>query len=52
MARDERLVHIDTIEKSRGSHLITYITSTRTNLEVPMAMDSIRKIYDHLVAIK
>jgi hypothetical protein len=31
-----------------ASRVICYVTSTRKNLEVPMAMDAIRRIYDHL----
>lgn len=42
---------IKQLEKERGSHLVSYITSTRSNREVQMAMDSVRKIYDHLRAI-
>jgi hypothetical protein len=51
MGNQERVDLIKRIEKERGSHLIAYVTSTRLNREVQMAMDSIRKIYDHLVAI-
>ena len=51
MPKPERLALIKKIEEIRGSRLITYVTSTRQNLEVPMAMDSIRKIYDHLKPI-
>jgi hypothetical protein len=39
------------IEVERGSSVIAYVTSTRANREVQMAMDSIRKIFDHLQAI-
>jgi hypothetical protein len=52
MSKEDRLKLIRQIQKVRGSYLITYITSTRPGLEVPMAMDSIRRIYDHLVAHK
>jgi hypothetical protein len=48
MAYAQRLKLIERIEKERGSHLITYVTSTRSNFEVPMAMDAVRRIYDHL----
>jgi ClpP class serine protease len=48
MAREQRLKIIESIEKERGSRVITYVTSTRKNLEVPMAMDAVRRIYDHL----
>lgn len=52
MAKAERLKLIEQIESERGSHLISYVTSTRQNMEVPMAMDSIRKIYEHLQMIE
>jgi hypothetical protein len=48
MPRDNRVKLIDAIEKERGSKVITYLTSTRKNLEAPMAMDAVRRIYDHL----
>lgn len=49
-AKDRRLALIRRIEKARGSHLISYVTSTRGNIEVQMAMDSVRRVYDHLTA--
>lgn len=51
MARAERISIIENIEKERNTKLITYITSTRSGLEVHMAIDVIRKIYDHLSQI-
>jgi len=51
MGKTERLSFIDKIEKERGARLISYVTSTRPDMEVPMAMDSIRKIYEHLQLI-
>jgi hypothetical protein len=48
----KRIGFIEGIQKERGTHVITYITSTRQNLETQMAMDSIRKIYDHLQFLK
>lgn len=51
MGKAERVALIEQIEGERETHLISYITSTRQNLEVNMAMDSIRKIYDHLLLI-
>lgn len=50
MARAQRLKFIEGIEKERGSKLIAYLTSTRQNWEVRMAMDAIRRVYDHLEA--
>lgn len=52
MGKAERIELIEQIEKERGSNVISYITSTRQGLEVTMAMDSIRKIYEHLRFIK
>jgi len=51
MPKPDRLDIIKQIEKERGTHLISYVTSTRAGLEVPMAMDSLRKIYEHLTLI-
>jgi len=51
MSKEQRLSIIKEIQKERNSYLISYITSTRQMLEVQMAMDSIRFIYDHLQAI-
>lgn len=48
MGKKERIALIKKIQKQRGTHLISYITSTRPNLEVEMSMDAIRRIYDHL----
>ncbi|MCL2067416.1 MAG: hypothetical protein FWG99_08130 [Treponema sp.] len=48
MGLSERQVLINNIENKRNSLVLTYITSTRPNLEVQMAMDCIRKIYDHI----
>ncbi len=52
MAKTDRLHIIQDLQKERGgTHLISYVTSTRNGMEVQMAMDSIRKIYDHLKLI-
>ncbi|MEJ5362065.1 MAG: hypothetical protein WBK20_09770 [Spirochaetota bacterium] len=51
MAKEERVAIIKEIQKKRNSHLISYITSTRQNLEVQMAMDSIRYIFNHIESI-
>jgi hypothetical protein len=51
MSKDNRVSLLKEIEKERSTCVITYITSTRANLEVPMAMDAIRKVYDHLEAV-
>jgi len=48
MAKQDRIDIIKKLEAERHTHVIAYVTSTRQNLEVPMAMDSIRKIYEHL----
>lgn len=52
MAKTDRLKIIQELQSKRNSLVITYITSTRPGAEVAMAMDSIRKIYDHIVAHK
>jgi hypothetical protein len=51
MAKKERLKLIEKIEKARGSRVISYVTSTRRNLESHMAMDVPRKIFEHLRSI-
>lgn len=51
MAKAERLNLIEQIEAERGTRVVSYVTSTRQNMEVPMAMDSIRKIYEHLLMV-
>lgn len=50
MARAERLKLIESIEKERESKVISYVTSTRKDMESQMAMDAVRRIYDHLVS--
>lgn len=53
MAKAERVAIIEKLQRERGdTHLISYITSTRSNLEVEMAMDAVRFIYEHLLLIK
>jgi hypothetical protein len=51
-SKAKRIELIEAIQKERGTRVITYVTSTRQNLETQMAMDSIRKIYDHLQFLK
>lgn len=48
MAKAERVALIKQIEAHRQSRVITYITSTRPGAEVQMAIDCIRKFYEHL----
>ena len=48
MSRDERLGLIERIEQLRQTHVISYVTSTRPNLESPMAMDVIPVLFRHL----
>jgi hypothetical protein len=48
MSKEKRIEIIKEIEKERNTKVITYITSTRSNLEVQMAIDAVRKIYEHL----
>ena len=52
MAKEDRIRLIQEIETKRQSTVITYVTSTRPNLEIQMAMDSIRKVYEHLHTLK
>lgn len=47
-AKDKRVALIKEIEKARGSKVISFVTSTRDGLDFPIAMDSIRKIFEHL----
>jgi hypothetical protein len=47
MASDRQDI-IKKIEKARGSRVISYVTSTRGNLEVPMALDIVRYMFDRL----
>lgn len=51
MAKAARVKIIQQIERARKSRVISYVTSTRPGLEVQMAMDSVRYIYDHLESI-
>ena len=52
MTKEERINLIKELEKARGNtFIITYVTSTRSGFEVPMAMDSIRFFYDHLANV-
>lgn len=51
MGKNERLAIIDQIQQKRNSHVISYVTSTRVGFEVQMAIDSVRKVYDHLQSI-
>lgn len=48
MTKEDRHEIIKSIEDTRGSFLISYVTSTRPGLESGMAMDSVRFIYEHL----
>lgn len=53
MPKAERLEIIKELQKARGNtRLISYITSTRPGLEVEMAMDAVRRVYEHLTSIK
>jgi serine dehydrogenase proteinase len=50
--RRERLELIGAVEEARGGRtLISYVTSTRPNLESSMAMDAVPIVYEHLRAI-
>jgi hypothetical protein len=51
MSRQTRKAQIEALQNARGSHVITYVTATRENLEAQMAMDVIEPMYEHLRAI-
>lgn len=51
MSKEKRIELIKAIEQERKSKVLTYITSTRQNQEVQMAIDTIRKFYEHLKEI-
>jgi hypothetical protein len=48
MTKEARIELIKELEQKRSSFIITYITSTRQNFEMHMAMDSIGLFYEHL----
>lgn len=52
MSNADRYEIMRKIQAERNSLVISYVTSTRQGMEVPMAMDSIRRIYEHLRLIK
>lgn len=50
--RQERVTLIEALQEERGgSHVISYVTSTRPQLEVQMAMDVVPIVFRHLQAI-
>lgn len=51
MSKESRLELIRQIESERNSIVLTYLTSTRQNMEVSMALDTIRIFYEHLSKI-
>ncbi len=52
MPKTDRIKLIKQLQKLRGdTDVISYITSTRQGLEIQMAMDSVRKFYDHIKLI-
>jgi hypothetical protein len=50
--RDERVRRLRALEEARGTVVIAYLTTTRPNLEVPMAMDAVPLVHEHLRAIQ
>lgn len=52
MSKESRRSLISEIEKNRKTKVVVYVTSTRHGLEVQMAMDTIRKFYNHLITIQ
>jgi len=51
MSRKSRFEKIQQLQKHRKSTIISYITSTRPNHEIPMAMDAVRLVYDHIKSL-
>jgi len=49
MAKAARLRLISQIERARKSSVVSYMTSTRAGLEVQMAMDAVRRVYEHIL---
>src|SRR5215471_11396137 len=50
--REERIELIKALEEARGgTRVISYLTSTRANLESQMAMDVVPVVYEHLRTI-
>jgi hypothetical protein len=52
MSIEIRREAIHRLAEMHGSHVITYVTSTRENLESPMSMDVIPIIYRHIQLIE
>ncbi|MCZ3380487.1 SDH family Clp fold serine proteinase [Rhizobium sp. AG207R] len=48
MAYQDRLAIIDQIERLRGSKVICYLTSVRSNLGANISQDAVRIFFDHL----
>ncbi len=51
MSREERKALIRKIEEKRKSKVITYVTSDRGNLQVPIMPDVVSIMHDHVIAI-
>lgn len=47
-----RVELIKRIQQERQSWVVTYVTNTRPNLDVHMALDVVRYVFEHLQAIK
>lgn len=48
--KERRLSIIKNLESVRESKIISFVTSTREGLDFPIAMDSIRKVFEHIKA--
>jgi hypothetical protein len=48
MSKSDRIDLIRRLEAKRNTKVLTYLTSTRPNLEAQMAMDAVTRIYSHL----
>ena len=52
MGQPERIKLMRGLQAEWKTHVISYVTSTRQNFEVTMAMDAVRLIYDQLCLAK
>ena len=52
MSREKRQEIIQKIEEKRGSKVITYVTSDRPGLSVPIMGDVVSLIHEHILALK
>lgn len=46
--KEKRVALIKELQEARGTKVISFITSTREGLDFPIAMDSVRKVFEHV----